>query len=136
MSDLLPPSPSAASPVHRYFAPSPSTLSVNTVPNESVSPHHLAPASGIQFPSQSPSIMISTSPTAKSVTVDSPSSMSPRWGNGPPIRPLDYCQLLSSQDLHAELQRTVDDLAQWLALVDQGLSAMLDTSQPDDADFE
>jgi protein-serine/threonine kinase len=152
MTDLLPPSPSAISPSSRFFSPSPSSLSINT---ESYTPYYLSSNSGTYF-NQSPSITLSTSPTSsKSVTqvaIDSPSTMSPRWGSGPPIRPLDYCQLLSSEDLHTELQRTVDDLASWLALVDQGLSAMLDTpsqyrsgslesgsgsgSMGDEADFE
>jgi len=46
---------------------------------------------------------------------------------GPMIHPLDFAALLQSNDaMHAELARTVDDLAQWLGVVEAGLGTLLD----------
>lgn len=44
----------------------------------------------------------------------------------PPIRPLDLGNLMGSRDdTHAELAHIVEDLAQWLAVVENGLSDLL-----------
>lgn len=44
----------------------------------------------------------------------------------PPIRPLDLGSLMGSRDdTHAELAHIVEDLAQWLAVVENGLSDLL-----------
>jgi len=62
-------------------------------------------------------------------TEDGLPSSTAQWfhtGSGPPIRPLDYSAILSSGDLLAELSHTVEDLAQWLAIVEGGLGAVLD----------
>lgn len=58
----------------------------------------------------------------------SPSSLAPSFGasSGPPIRPLDYGAIISSGDLLAQLTHTVEDLAQWLAIVEGGLGAVLE----------
>lgn len=46
---------------------------------------------------------------------------------GPPVRPLDFAAVMQSQDaLHNELARTVDELAQWLSVVEVGFTQMLD----------
>lgn len=46
---------------------------------------------------------------------------------GPIIRPLDFSLLMSSHEAtHSELARTVEDLAQWLSVVEFGLSSVLD----------
>ncbi|KAI0949506.1 hypothetical protein AcW1_009097 [Taiwanofungus camphoratus] len=46
---------------------------------------------------------------------------------GPVIRPLDIASLtVSHEATHSELARTVDELAQWLSLVELGLTQMLD----------
>ena len=46
---------------------------------------------------------------------------------GPALPPLDFGALLQSDDaMHAALARTVDDLAQWLAVVEVGLTGVLD----------
>lgn len=48
-------------------------------------------------------------------------------GPGPAIHPLDFAALLQSNDvMHAELARTVDDLAHWLGVVEVGLGTLLD----------
>jgi hypothetical protein len=51
---------------------------------------------------------------------------------GPMIRPLDFGALMSSHDsTHADLARTVDDLVQWLHVVETGLTTVLDKSAAD-----
>ena len=48
---------------------------------------------------------------------------------GPMIRPLDFASLMYSNDaMHAELARSVDDLAQWLNVVEVGLTHMLESA--------
>jgi hypothetical protein len=59
----------------------------------------------------------------------------------PPIRPLDLGGLMGSRDdTHAELAHIVEDLAQWLAVVENGLSDLLavpavDTIEEEQEDF-
>ena len=51
---------------------------------------------------------------------------------GPAMRPLDLSVLMRSHErTHAELTRTVEDLSQWLSVVEVGLSGMLDTTSED-----
>lgn len=46
---------------------------------------------------------------------------------GPAIRPLDFGRFINSHEgTHSELARTVEDLAQWLSVVEIGLSSILD----------
>ncbi|THH04201.1 hypothetical protein EW145_g5694 [Phellinidium pouzarii] len=50
---------------------------------------------------------------------------------GPQVRPLDFSSLMSSHETtHAELTRTVDELVQWLGVVEAGLSTVLACSTP------
>lgn len=56
---------------------------------------------------------------------------------GPALRPLDFGALMQSHDTtHAELAHTVDELAQWLAVVEVGLTHMLDRSTQDTIEEE
>lgn len=49
---------------------------------------------------------------------------------GPTIRPLDLAPLTQSHDAtHLELARTVEELGQWLSLVEVGLTTMLGTKR-------
>ena len=46
---------------------------------------------------------------------------------GPPLQALDFGSLMQSHDAtHAALAHTVDDLAQWLSVVEVGLAHLLD----------
>ena len=48
---------------------------------------------------------------------------------GPPIRPLDLGTIVETHETtHLELARTVEDLAQWLSVVELGLSQILDNA--------
>ncbi|KAL6305032.1 hypothetical protein BKA93DRAFT_825363 [Sparassis latifolia] len=56
---------------------------------------------------------------------------------GPPIRPLDFAKLMHSHDAtHMQLARTVEDLSQWLSLVEIGLTQMLDKADRDTIEEE
>lgn len=52
------------------------------------------------------------------------------------MRSLDYAALINQKSTHAELARTIDDLAQWLAVVEVGLSGMLETGHSDTIEEE
>ena len=55
----------------------------------------------------------------------------------PPIRPLDLAPLMHSHELtHAELARTVDELQQWMSVVEVGLAQMLDRTTQDTIEEE
>jgi hypothetical protein len=47
------------------------------------------------------------------------------WPDGPTVKPLDYAALCTSEDVHADLERTVQDLGQWLNVLDVGLGSLL-----------
>ena len=48
------------------------------------------------------------------------------------MRPLDFSALMRSHEgTHVELARTVEDLSQWLSVVEVGLSGMLDITSED-----
>lgn len=56
---------------------------------------------------------------------------------GPAIRPLDFATLMQSSDaMHAELARTVDELAQWLNVVEVGFTQILDSAVEDTIEEE
>ena len=56
---------------------------------------------------------------------------------GPPLLPLDFAPLVHShEETHTQLARTVDDLAQWLSVVELGLSHMLDKASEDTIEEE
>jgi protein-serine/threonine kinase len=51
---------------------------------------------------------------------------------GPPLRALNFSNLVQSRDeTHAELARTVDDLAAWLQVVEGGLAMLLAPADDD-----
>jgi hypothetical protein len=53
------------------------------------------------------------------------------------LRPLAYGELVLSPDLtHAELERTVNDLADWLSTIENGLADMLDEGDGDTIEEE
>ena len=56
---------------------------------------------------------------------------------GPAIRPLDLGPLMHSHETtHAELARTVDELQQWMSVVEAGLAQMLDRTTQDTIEEE
>ncbi|KAJ7647422.1 Pkinase-domain-containing protein [Roridomyces roridus] len=142
ISDLLPPSPSAVSYSPRTFVPSASQLGASVLPptpdggSQQYSAFRDAASAtmstfSLGLPStSSPPPFESRNPTDKSRHRQSLSftSISSFTSVGPVIRPLDYAGLISSESTHLELARTIDDLSQWLSIVENGLANMLDAT--------
>lgn len=47
------------------------------------------------------------------------------WPEGPKIRPFDYTALTQPSNVHAELERIVGELGQWLSTIDAGMTHIL-----------
>lgn len=119
---------------------------VNTSSGESVTTPTKA---GFPFPSHgSPSstALPSTSTTSFSASTKAPSISTSAtssfthapyadngWPTGPPIRPFDYSTLVAGggtgpharEHVHAELDRIVNELGEWLASIDAGMTQIL-----------
>lgn len=111
--------------MHRPFAAAPSHLG-QSVPDTSSS----SGQGQIETPN---SRSFEDSGTAFRFNNQSPPYHPSNGSKGPVIRPLDYSLLTSPDAVHSELAQTVADLAQWLEVIDHGLSNVLDPS-PDAAD--
>ncbi|KAF7315354.1 STE/STE20/YSK protein kinase [Mycena indigotica] len=141
ISDLLPPSPSAAGYSPRTFTPSASQLATSTLPEtsqysafrEAASTSNTSFSLGLPRTSSPPPLEMRNGnsdhvysrthqPSLSSASISSLPSL------GPAIRPLDYAALISGESTHSELARTIDDLSQWLSILEKGLGNMLDTS--------
>jgi len=126
MADLLPPSPSAFGTANSKTSSAPSPLN-HTPGNNPLS-------SGL---SGSLSASTKSASRSRSHSPPLPLDFSQSSPNGaadgidgkpfaPPIRPLDLGSLMGSHDdAHAELAHIVEDLAQWLMVVESGLSDLL-----------
>jgi len=117
---MLPPSPSAHSPMHRPFTATPSHLSGDTVVSNGHDQSDPLHARSLE-----------DSGNNARLNDRSPPYHSSTGTKGPVIRPLDYSLLTTSEAVHSELSQTVADLAQWLEVIDHGLTNML--SPPLDA---
>ena len=145
IADLLPPSPSAASSNRRFFTPIPSSLGSNVISSDTSNnamssslQTRLPPSSPLAPPSIPVQASAPNSPRPEPVDASATtsgyalnghkvtSSVSSISSLGPPMRPLDLGALISSHEsTHAELARTVDELLQWLNIVENGLSQVL-----------
>ncbi|CAK5281475.1 unnamed protein product [Mycena citricolor] len=133
ISDLLPPSPSAMTYSPRIFAPGSSQLaSSSTVPS---TPEHAVNRPVFTGLSNTPfSLGLPKSASPPPMLSEPLHSRSHRPTTsfasistlGPVIRPLDFAAVIDSENTHAELGRAIEDLSQWLAIVETGLSTMLD----------
>lgn len=153
MPDLLPPSPSAASSNRRFFAPTPSSLGSNVFAPDLSNSHvasfpqlrpplsPLAPPGSVQanapgsprpdLTDMSTTVSGSGQSTQTSGGHKLSSSVSSVSSLGPPLRPLDLGSMMSSHELtHGELARTVDELLQWLSIVETGLTTVLQKTAP------
>ncbi|KAJ7262278.1 kinase-like domain-containing protein [Mycena haematopus] len=145
ISDLLPPSPSALGYSPRLFVPSASQLGMSTIPATPDSNTQQYPAfrEAVAAPLASFSLGLprTSSPPPFEPRTDAPHSTSyPRSHRqtsslasissitsvGPALRPLDYTALITNESTHTELARTIDDLSQWLSIVETGLGNMLE----------
>lgn len=89
------------------------------------------PPGGFPFPS------VATSPKEPltAIMVVEPPVLGPTtvatildWPHGPPLKAFDYTALSKSVEVNAALDRIVDELGQWLASVDAGMTQILDES--------
>lgn len=147
MADLLPPSPSAV-PTSKP-SPSPSPLGPSTPADGAHSSPRTLPFTNAAASSSSTSLNSLSSLQNYSLSGDHSTPLSNAHARshsfgmlqssfaslpsdpsmGPALRPLDFAALTASDDaMHAELARTVDDLAQWLGVVEVGLTQMLETA--------
>ncbi|KAG8742506.1 hypothetical protein FRC10_001340 [Ceratobasidium sp. 414] len=129
-ADMLPPSPGVGSmslsPVSRVFNPSPSGLHVSTAPTDAgVGTGSSSPVNGTSGlrahsggHSQSNSYSATHPHTTNHLHLDVPD-----------LAPLDLGALISTDDVHAELSRTVDGLMAWLGMVDAGLGEVLGVNE-------
>lgn len=134
ISDLLPPSPSAAVSNSRSYMPPPaSALGTSIATSGYDSFRDAAAASGTSFTLGLP--RTSSPPPEFRRHGHRPSSSSitslQSLGSGPIVRPLDYTALVRDGSTHAELARTIEELGQWLAVVETGLGNVLDSAFED-----
>ncbi|KAI0633588.1 hypothetical protein C8Q77DRAFT_1157780 [Trametes polyzona] len=147
MSDLLPPSPSPfpiptrpTKPAGTYPQPnstaSSSTTSLNSLssyPNHSSSDLRLASDLSSSFTSHTRSLSLGTNGGSGGNL----HSLPPDLLAGPPLRPLDLAPLMHSHEAtHSELARTVDELQQWMSVVEAGLTQMLERPSQDTIEEE
>jgi protein-serine/threonine kinase len=135
MSDLLPPSPSVVHPAARLFIPSPSHLAASSASmtySEKQSDERQRSSTIDTARVSALNIARSSSPTSyEDYEVDHDDRGATfLTDSGPIIRPLDYSVLMVSGDhTNEELARTVDDLSQWMSVVQSGFSSLLDINE-------
>ncbi|KII92284.1 hypothetical protein PLICRDRAFT_103827 [Plicaturopsis crispa FD-325 SS-3] len=142
MTDLLPPSPVPSMYGTRTFAPSPSLLGPPSTQGESSQSSRNNSSSPLRTGSPdnmtSADMSLSTANSySYSANGSSFATTSPNTSFGPTTRPLDYTAILVSHEAtHIELARTVDDLTQWLSVVEVGLTGMLEKAFEDTIEEE
>ncbi|QRV92446.1 STE/STE11 kinase [Ceratobasidium sp. AG-Ba] len=132
-TDILPPSPGVGpvslSPVSRVFNPSPSGLHTSTTPTDiSMGTGSNSPVNGTQ------GLRVHTGGHSQSNSYSSAMHAHSHFSNRlhpdvPDLAPLDLGALVSTDDVHAELSRTVDGLIAWLGVVDTGLADVLGSGE-------
>ncbi|EUC60277.1 STE/Ste20/YSK kinase [Rhizoctonia solani AG-3 Rhs1AP] len=119
--DMLPPSPGmgsiSISPVTKVFSHSPSALQTITTLSDV---GNGSPVNGRGYAHSQSNSYSHTSQTTPHL-----SSNNHLYLDNPELPPLDLGLLVSAQDVHAELARTVDGLMNWLGVVDAGLGEVL-----------
>ncbi|KAG6813319.1 hypothetical protein H0H92_012132 [Tricholoma furcatifolium] len=161
MSDLLPPSPSASAYTARNFFASSSNLSSSVTNSDYLRQHSafgdMAAAAASSFSLGNPPMRTTPPPLRRTVTEPSLLASTPTSSergalharepsmdnlinstplHGPPIRPLDYTRLIMVDNTYTELARTIDNLTQWLTVVEVGLNGMLGKSYTDTIEEE
>ncbi|KAI0705021.1 Pkinase-domain-containing protein [Cerioporus squamosus] len=142
MTDLLPPSPAPYSvPSRPLKSPSAPVQPNSTASSSTTSLNSLASQSNLS----SSDLRLLSSETsysshARSLSLGGSQSL-PSFPSdivlGPPIRPLELGPLMHSHEAtHAELARTVDELQQWMSVVEAGLAQMLDRTTQDTIEEE
>jgi hypothetical protein len=115
VSNLLPPSPSVVSPIHRSFALPP--LNTNLDTGNAIAGEHPHPHPH-PHPSTTP-----VPPLGGEIHAHPDVALM-----APEIRPLNFMSFVASSDeTHVELERTVDELSRWLAVVEGGVVGVLES---------
>ncbi|CAE6432439.1 unnamed protein product [Rhizoctonia solani] len=129
-ADMLPPSPGIGtvviSPVAKVFSHSPSALQT------SITPSDIGNGSPVNGRVYSHSQSNSYSHTSQTTPHSSANAM--LYPDNPALPPLDLGMLVSAEDVHAELARTVDGLMAWLGVVDAGLGEVLGIRDADESE--
>ncbi|KAG8718145.1 hypothetical protein FRC08_005856 [Ceratobasidium sp. 394] len=138
-ADMLPPSPGmgsvSLSPVSRVFNPSPSGLHVSTTPTDAgMGTGSSSPVNGTNG-LRAHSGGHSQSNSYSNTTHAYPHTTSHLHPDVPDLAPLDLGALISSDDVHAELSRTVDGLMAWLGVVDAGLGEVLGLAEVNETEI-
>lgn len=148
MSDLLPPSPTTLYTNLKSFTPAPSHLNSSFVPPASShfpaangSSSHLERSNGVNRSLPSPDLHSAFPPPAfvsfSPVAHRRDASLSITHPHLPQVRKLDFGALMPShEETHAELERIVDDLVQWLSIAESGMTRLLEKSSEDRIDEE
>ncbi|KAG6865846.1 hypothetical protein C0991_011178 [Blastosporella zonata] len=156
ISDLLPPSPSTSAYNARNFFASPSSLNSSITSHTDHHRQHaafrdVAAEASSSFslglpPTRSPQlrrtatepllVSVSTSGNLHSRKISASNGATGTPLHGPPIRPLDYSKLIAANNTYSELARTIDDLTQWLTVVEVGLGGMLEKAHTDTIEEE
>ncbi|KAH8828299.1 Pkinase-domain-containing protein [Flagelloscypha sp. PMI_526] len=130
MTDLLPPSPSAVAHSRPIFAPSPSHLGNSAViADQNQRDAALAAPSPYNLPRSTspppfdPSTTTTKPPAPSETTI---SAFGSSLGQGPAVRPLDFMALVNGTNAYTELAHTIEDLSQWLSIVESGFGEILD----------
>lgn len=140
-ADMLPPSPGVStslSPVSRVFNHSPSALQTSTTPTDlSAGTGNISPNNGINGLRGYPS----SGGHSQSNSYSHPSHAHTSHANGylhsdgPDLPALDLGALVSAEDVHAELARTVDGLMAWLGVVDAGLGEVMGAGDAEESEM-
>lgn len=138
-ADMLPPSPGvgsiSVSPVSRVFNHSPSALQTSTTPTDlGVGAGTSSPVNGLNGHRGYGGHSQSNSYSYTNQTTPHSASNAQLHPDNPELPPLDLGSLVSSEDVHTELARTVDGLMAWLGVVDTGLGEVLGVGDGDESE--
>ncbi|KAG6820991.1 hypothetical protein H0H93_008620 [Arthromyces matolae] len=150
MSDLLPPSPSASAYSSRTIIPLSTSLSSSLTHRDLTDlTRRQLPGPVLDFspaPSDVPPLlrrtvteplpMSSLSEGAHARNLSLGSEISPVSSYGPSLQPLDYRKLMTVDNTYVELARTIEDLTQWLSVVEAGMSGILELVSTDTIEEE
>lgn len=133
MADLLPPSPSAFGASNAKASPLSNTPGNNPLSSSLASSLSISNKSPSRSRSRSPPPPLDLSQSSPRLVADGMDGKP----LAPLIRPLDLGGLMGSrEDTHAELAHIVEDLVQWLTVVENGLSDLLATPAVDTIEEE
>ncbi|KAB5593071.1 hypothetical protein CTheo_3453 [Ceratobasidium theobromae] len=137
-ADMLPPSPGIGSisiSPNKPFSYSPSALQTSITPTDAgLGAGNNSPLNGLNghrgYPHIGGHSQSNSNSTTNQMTPHSNANV-PLHPDNPELPPLDLGSLVSAEDVHAELARTVDGLMTWLGVVENGLGGVLGLGEVD-----